>query len=309
MTMRKCYLTYADYCRKRFGTPVQKIAVDGGFSCPNRDGTKGHGGCTFCNGEAFAPSYCRMAKSITQQIDEGIRFHALRRRKATLYVAYFQSYSGTYAPLEVLRSRYEEALSHPAVGGMVVSTRPDCVNEPTLDLLRTLGERKYVAVEYGIESCYDATLSLVHRGHTFECTRQAILATAERGIDVGGHLILGLPGESREQMLTEADILSGLPLSTLKLHQLQLLRNTEMERQWLSNPDAFPPPFGLEEYVSLVAQFLKRLRPDIALERVAASVPPRYLADPARSWHTPDGRHITHEEIAQRVRQRLANLQ
>ncbi len=236
--MRTSYLTYADYCRKRFGGTVQKIAVDGGFTCPNRDGTLGLGGCTFCAGEAFAPSYCRTAGSITEQIDEGIRFHTRRHRQKSLYLAYFQSYSNTYAPLEVLRARYEEALAHSRVSGIVISTRPDCVSEPTLDLLRTLGKQKYIAVEYGIESCYDQTLRTVHRGHTFECTRQAILATAARGIDVGGHLILGLPGESREQMLAEADILSALPLSTLKLHQLQLLRGTEMERQWRSG---WPP--------------------------------------------------------------------
>lgn len=306
--MRTAYFTYADYCRKRFGGTVQKIAVDGGFGCPNRDGTLGHGGCTFCNGEAFVPSYCRTAGSITRQIDEGIRFHARRRQRgATRYVAYFQSYSGTYAPLEVLRSRYREALEHPAVAGIVVSTRPDCVSEGVLDLLGTLSREKYVAVEYGIESCYDSTLDLIRRGHDFGCTRRAIMYTAARGIDVGGHLILGLPGESREQMLAEADILSALPLSTLKLHQLQLLHGSELERLWRENSAAVPPPFGLEEYVALVADFLRRLRPDIAIERVAAAVPPRYLADPARSWHTSDGRHVTHEEIAQRVRQRLAD--
>ena len=221
-------------------------------------------------------------------------------------MAYFQSFSNTYAPLEVLRSRYEEALAHPRVEGLVISTRPDCVSEPTLDLLRTLGKQKYIAVEYGIESCYNQTLRTVHRGHTFECTRQAILATAARGIDVGGHLILGLPGESREQMLAEADILSALPLSTLKLHQLQLLRGTEMERQWRSNPASIPPPFTLDQYIALVADFLCRLRPDIAIERLAAAVPPRYLADPSRSWLRPDGSHITHRDIAQLVRNQLA---
>lgn len=305
MTMRKGYLSYADYCRNRFGTTVQKIAVDGGFTCPNRDGTIGLGGCTFCNGEAFAPAYCRTAGSITKQIDKGILFHERRGRKASRYIAYFQAYSGTYAPVEVLRSRYEEALSHPAVSGMVVSTRPDCVDEPTLDLLRTFGERKYIAVEYGIESCYDSTLRLIRRGHDFECTRQAIRATAQRGIAVGGHLILGLPGESREQMLAEADILSTLPLSTLKLHQLQLLKGSEMDRQWRADPTAIPPPFGLDEYVTLLADFIQRLRPGIVLERVAASVPPRYLADPSRSLRSPDGELITHEQIARRVRQKL----
>ena len=302
-------LTYADYCRRLFGTTVQKIAVDGGFTCPNRDGTLGTTGCTFCNGEAFAPSYCRTAGSITQQIDEGIRFHARRHRKPAKYIAYFQSYSNTYAPLPVLRQRYEEALSHPMVSGLVVSTRPDCISEPTLDLLQRFSEQSYVAVEYGIESCYDDTLRRIHRGHDFACTLHAIRSTAARCIHVGGHLILGLPGESREQMLAEADILSSLPLETLKLHQLQLLRDSELERMWREDPAAVPPPFTVEEYVTLVADFLRRLRPDIAIERLAAEVPPRYQADPSRCWHSSDGSHLRPEDIAHLVSQRLADKQ
>ena len=301
----KAYFTYADYCRQELGGKVRKIAVDGGFTCPNRDGTEGHGGCTFCNGEAFVPAYCRTAGSIAQQIEEGIRFHARRRRRTTRWLAYFQAYSGTYAPVEVLRSRYEEALSHPSVSGMVVSTRPDCVSEPTLNLLQSLSEQKYVAVEYGIESCYDETLRRIGRGHDFECTRRAIEATAQRGIAVGGHLILGLPGESREQMLAEADMLSALPLSTLKLHQLQLLKGTALERQWREDPAAVPPAFELEEYVGLVADFLHRLRKDIAIERMAAEVPPRYLADPSRCWRGDDGKRVGHEDVSRLVVERL----
>ena len=300
-------LTYADYCRRLFGTTVQKIAVDGSFTCPNRDGTLGTTGCTFCNGEAFAPSYCRTAGSITLQIDEGIRFHTRRHRKAPRSVAYFQAYSNTYAPLELLCSRYEEALSHPMISGLVVSTRPDCMSEPTLDLLQRFNEQSYVVVEYGIESCYDDTLRRIHRGHDFACTLHAIHSTAARGIHVGGHLILGLPGESREQMLAEADILSSLPLNTLKLHQLQLLRGSELERMWREDPATVPPPFTVEEYVTLVADFLRRLRPDIAIERIAAEVPPHYQADPSRCWHRDDGSHLRPDDIARLVAQQLSN--
>ena len=300
------YLTYADYCRRLFGTTVQKIAVDGGFTCPNRDGTLGTTGCIFCNGEAFAPSYCRTAGSITQQIDEGIRFHARRHRKPAKYIAYFQSYSNTYAPLPVLRQRYEKALAHPMISGLVVSTRPDCISEPTLDLLQRFSEQSYVAVEFGIESCYNDTLHRIQRGHDFACTERAIRTTAARGIHVGGHLILGLPGESREQMLAEADILSALPLETLKLHQLQLLHGSELERLWREDPAAVPPPFTVKEYVTLVTDFLLRLRPDIAIERVAAEVPPRYQADPSRCWCRDDGSHLRPDDIARLVAQRLA---
>ena len=301
------YNDFGTWIRTAFPYRVQKISIDAGFTCPNRDGTLGATGCTFCNGEAFAPAYCRTAGSITQQIEEGIRFHTRRHRKAPRHVAYFQSYSNTYAPLEVLRQRYEEALSHPMISGLVVSTRPDCVDEEKLDYLASLAQQHYVAVEYGIESCYDGTLRRIQRGHDFACTERAIRATATRGIHVGGHLILGLPGESRKQMLAEADLLSALPLSTLKLHQLQLLRGSELERLWREDPSAVPPPFTVEEYVSLVADFLRRLRPDIAVERLAAEVPPRYMANPSRSWRRDDGSHLRSDDIARLVAQRLSS--
>ena len=258
------YLTLAEYFRHRFGCRVQKLSVDAGFSCPNRDGTLGLTGCTFCAGEAFSPSYCRTAGSITRQIDEGIRFHQWRYRKAAKYLAYFQAYSNTYAPLETLKARYEEALDHPQVSGIVIGTRPDCIDDEKLDYLASLAKDCYVAVEYGIESCYDETLIRIRRGHDFACTERTIRVTAARGLHVGGHLILGLPGESRDQMLAEADILSALPLDSLKLHQLQILKGTELERQWKENPDSVPPPFALDEYIDLVCEFLRRLRPTIS---------------------------------------------
>lgn len=299
------YLTLAEYFRHRFGCRVQKLSVDAGFSCPNRDGTLGLTGCTFCAGEAFSPSYCRTAGSITRQIDEGIRFHQWRYRKAAKYLAYFQAYSNTYAPLETLKARYEEALDHPQVSGIVIGTRPDCIDDEKLDYLASLAKDCYVAVEYGIESCYDETLIRIRRGHDFACTERAIRVTAARGLHVGGHLILGLPGESRDQMLAEADILSALPLDSLKLHQLQILKGTELERQWKENPDSVPPPFALDEYIDLVCEFLRRLRPTIAIERLAGEVPPRYQATPDRSWRRPDGSLLRNEDIPRLVAERL----
>ena len=298
------YLTLSEYFRQRFGCRVQKLSVDAGFTCPNRDGTLGHTGCTFCAGEAFSPSYCRTVGSITRQIDEGIRFHQWRYRKAAKYLAYFQAYSNTYAPLEVLKERYSEALRHPQVSGIVIGTRPDCVDEATLDYLAAVAKECYVAVEYGIESCYDDTLLHIRRGHDFACSERAIRATAVRGLHVGAHLILGLPGESREQMLAEADILSALPIDSLKLHQLQILRGTELERQWLDNPASLPPPFTLDEYIGLVCDFLHRLRPTIAIERLAGEVPPRYQATPDRSWRRPDGTLLRNEDIPRMVAER-----
>ena len=288
-----------------FGTRVQKLSIDAGFCCPNRDGTLNTGGCTFCNNDAFNPSYCQPEKSITQQLDEGIEFHEWRYRKAGRYLAYFQAYSNTYAPLEVLKDRYEEALRHEGVVGLVIGTRPDCVDEAKLDYIATLAQRHYVAVEYGIESCYDKTLARIHRGHDYACTVRAVEATARRGIHCGGHLILGLPGESREEMLAEAEMLSALPLESVKLHQLQILHGSLMAQEWARGEataeNGWLPPFGLEEYIGLVCDFVERLRPDMVVERFAGEVPPRFQAAPERSWRRDDGRLIRNEEIPQRV--------
>lgn len=292
------YNAYSAYFRAKFGTRVQKLSVDGGFSCPNRDGRCGRGGCTFCTNEAFNPSYCRRVATITEQLDEGIAFHRHRYRSAPAYLAYFQAYSNTYAPLEVLRERYDEALRHKGVVGLVIGTRPDCVDEQVLDLLEEYAKRCYVAVEYGIESCYDRTLKAINRGHDFACTEQAIRATAEHGLPVGGHLILGLPGESRNDILAEAELLNALPLTTVKFHQLQILRGTEMEKQYLDGKFRQTLlQFSLDEYIALVCDLLERLRPDLVVERLAGEVPPRYQACPERSFRRPDGRLLRNEEI------------
>lgn len=284
---------------------MQKLSIDAGFCCPNRDGTLNTGGCTFCNNDAFNPSYCQPEKNITQQLDEGIEFHEWRYRKAGRYLAYFQAYSNTYAPLEVLKDRYEEALRHEGVVGLVIGTRPDCVDEAKLDYIATLAQRHYVAVEYGIESCYDKTLVRIHRGHDYACTVRAVEATARRGIHCGGHLILGLPGETREEMLAEAEMLSALPLESVKLHQLQILHGSLMAQEWAKGEataeNGWLPPFGLEEYIGLVCDFVERLRPDMVVERFAGEVPPRFQAAPERSWRRADGRLIRNEEIPQRV--------
>lgn len=259
----------------------QKLPVDAGFSCPNRDGTKGVGGCSFCNPRAFAPAYCRELPTITQQIEEGKRFFAQKHRNQQVhYLVYFQSYSGTYAPIDVLRSRYAEALAVDGVVGLVIGTRPDCVDDAVLDLLSQFVTQGYlVIVELGIESCYDKTLRRINRGHDFACAADAIRRTAARGITVGVHLILGLPGETREELLQEADILSSLPIHQLKLHQLQIMQGTRMAEEWLAHPEQFSL-FTPEEYADLVAAFVRRLRPDIALDRFAAEAPSSMLLAP-----------------------------
>ncbi len=302
------YNAYSAYFRELFGSRVQKLSVDGGFSCPNRDGRVGTGGCSFCTNEAFNPSYCRCVATITEQLDEGIAFHRHRYRSAPVYLAYFQAYSNTYAPLEMLRERYDEALRHEDVVGLVVGTRPDCVDDAVLDLLAGYAQNNYVAVEYGIESCYDRTLKAIKRGHDFACTQRAVRATAERGLPVGGHLILGLPGESRGDLLAEMEMINALPLTTVKFHQLQILRGTEMERQY--QDEDFRRSllqFTLDEYISLVCDLLERLRPDMVVERLAGEVPPRYQACPERSFRRPDGRLLRNEEIPALVEAELTH--
>ncbi len=249
--------------------PGQKLVVDAGFTCP-------HGRCTFCDNAAFHPSYSVPSKSITQQIDEGIAFHAARGRTQGPYLAYFQSFSNTFAPLERLKAVYGEALAHPAVEGLVIGTRPDCVDAKKLDYIASLG---CVRMEYGIESCRDETLRRVHRGHDFACTERAVRETAARGIPVGGHWILGLPGETRETLLEDVAHINALPLDTVKFHQLQILKGTPMAAEFAERPGDFVR-WSLPEYIDLLAGLIERLRPDIAVGRLAASVPPRYLAVP-----------------------------
>ncbi len=265
--------------KQRYGLRLQRLALDGGFTCPNRDGTVGTGGCTFCDNRAFHPSYTE-GKNITEQIEAGIAFHAGRGRQADGYLAYFQAFSNTYAPLEVLRARYEEALSHPAVKGIVIGTRPDCIDDGKLDYLAELKmQGNIVEVEYGIESVYGATLERVNRGHAFACTMDAVTETHRRGVPVGGHIIIGLPGETREMILEEASILSDLPISSLKIHQLQILKGTAIGTEFREHPADFLR-LGPEEYIDLLADFLERLRPDIAIGRIVSSVPPSFTDAP-----------------------------
>lgn len=269
---------YSDCLKKRLGERLQKVAINAGFTCPNRDGTLATGGCTYCNNAAFNPSYCSPDKSIAQQIEEGISFHASHRyKKAQRYLAYFQPYSNTYAPLDTLRKLYDEALQHPLVAGLVVGTRPDCVDKAKLDYLAQLAQTRYVAVEYGVESCYDRTLRRINRGHDFATAQRAICDTAQRGLHVCAHFIFGLPGEAKSEMLAEADIISQLPIGSAKFHQLQLVKGTPMADEYRRCPSDFVR-FEVAEYVNFFIDFLEHLRPDIAIERFAGEAPPRFLA-------------------------------
>ncbi len=271
------YNSYSEYFKNQFGTRVQKVTLDAGFTCPNRDGTKGTGGCTYCNNDAFNPSYCQPHKSITQQISEGIEFHQKRYRRAKNFLAYFQAYSNTYDSLQSIKSRYDEALQFPGVTGLVIGTRPDCIDDLKLEYFARLAEKHYIIIEYGIESCYNRTLESIKRGHTYEDTAEAIIKTAKYGIHTGAHLIFGLPGESREEMLSEAKIVSKLPLDTIKFHQLQIIKDTVMEKQYQKNPEIFSL-FSLEEYIDFIIRFIEKLNPKFVIERFTGEAPPRFQA-------------------------------
>lgn len=272
----KRYNTFVGYFKRRYGERLQKIVLDAGFTCPNRDGHVGRGGCTYCDNAAFHPSYSTAGKPLHQQIDEGIEFHKVRYRNAHNYLGYFQSFSNTYAPLDRLKSLYGEALSHPSVVGIVIGTRPDCVDEEKLDYLAELAKEHIVIVEYGVESCYDETLRRINRGHDFETACKAIKMTAERGIDTGAHFILGLPGETRQMMLDACQAINNLPIRSVKFHQLQIVKGTKMEKEFAQCPQDFER-FSLEEYLDFFVDMLERLRPDLFIERFVGEVPPRFV--------------------------------
>ena len=290
----KRYNSFVGYFKRKYGERLQKIVLDAGFTCPNRDGKVGRGGCTYCDNAAFHPSYSTAGKSLYQQMDEGIEFHKVRYRTTEHYLAYFQSFSNTYGPLEKLQRLYEEALSHPDVVGIVIGTRPDCVDEEKLDYLQALAQGKVlknwsrslagevvrtapvVIVEYGIESCYDSVLERINRGHDFETARCAVQMTADRGIDVGAHFILGLPGETRQMMLDACELINALPLRSAKFHQLQIVKGTRMETEYAECPQDFVR-FSLDEYLDFFTDMLERLRPDLYIERFAGEVPPRFV--------------------------------
>lgn len=275
---KRRYNDFPSFCREIFGERVQKLSIDGGFTCPNRDGKKGTGGCTFCNNESFNPAYCRSVKGITQQIEEGVGFFSAKYQ-GQKYLAYFQAYSNTYAPLDVLRQKYEEALAHSKVVGLVIATRPDAVDDRVLDYLEDLAQRHYICVEYGVESANDDVLALVNRGHTFAEAESVIRRTAGRGIYIGAHLIFGLPGESPDSMLDGAVRLGNLPINILKLHQLQIIRNTRMADDYLRAPEQFRL-YSMEEYLDFVVDVIERINPDIYLERFVNQAPEEYLIAP-----------------------------
>ena len=273
------YNAFGQYMKDLYGQAVYKVNVDAGFTCPNRDGTVSVGGCIYCNNDSFRPTACTSAASVRDQIEKGMPY-LKRRYGAEKFIVYFQPFTNTYAPAETLERLYREALDHPGVVGLAIGTRPDCVDEGKIALLAGLAKDHFILVEYGLQSIYDRTLEFINRGHDYDCFKRALEMTAGRGIKVGAHLILGFPTDTRNDMLDMAEELSRLPIGFLKLHQLQVIKDTLLADMYASKPF---PTFTYEEYLAMVADFLERLSPDIVLQRLFAAAPDDILVAPI--WH------------------------
>lgn len=275
---RRRFNDYSSFIKREFSVRVQKLSLDTGFTCPNRDGTKGEGGCTYCNNKTFNPDYCEPHVEIKKQLDQGINFF-IEKYKTQKYLAYFQAYTNTYADISVLKKMYDEAVSHPKVVGLVIATRPDCVNDEILDLVAEYNKDYYVVIEYGTESTINRTLEMINRRHTYQETVSAVDAAHSRGIKTGLHMILGLPGEDRREILNHAKEISKLPIHTLKLHQLQVIEGTKIAHQFKLMPEIFLN-FTAQDYINLVVKFLENLNPKIIVERFISESPREMLISP-----------------------------
>lgn len=290
------YVEFGPWLQSELGCKVQKISVNAGMTCPNRDGTLGTGGCTFCNNQTFNPAYCRTEKSVTQQLEEGKQFFA-RKYPTMKYLAYFQAYTNTYAELDRLKALYEEALRVEDVVGLVIGTRPDCMPDELLDYLEELNRRTFLIVEYGVESANEDTLVRINRGHTYAQSVETICRTAQRGIRVGAHVILGFPWESHDELMRQAEDIGRLPLTTLKLHQLQLIRGTQLAREYAQQP--WPVPTA-EEYIDLVLHYISRLPYGLVMERFVSQSPPEMVIAP--QWG------LKNHEFANLLRNRMVKF-
>ena len=270
------YNDYGTWIRRQFPYRVQKISIDAGFTCPNRDGRISTGGCIYCDNRTFNPSYCQRRHSVTEQLEEGKRFFA-HKYPDMKYLAYFQAFTNTYAPLAQLKLLYEEALSVPDIVGIVIGTRPDCMPDELLDYLAELNEQTFVLVEYGVESTNDETLLRINRGHTFQQSCDAIERTHQRGLLTGAHIILGLPGEDADESLRQAPVISGLSIDILKIHQMQIIRGTRLAELYAAKPFHI---YTVDEYIRLIAEYIQRLRPDMVLERFVSQSPKDLLIAP-----------------------------
>jgi radical SAM protein (TIGR01212 family) len=275
-TSTRRYNAFGQYMKDLYHRPVYKVNVDAGFTCPNRDGTVSIGGCIYCNNNSFRPVACTSSLSVREQIEKGIPY--LRSRYGSeKFIVYFQPYSNTYASVDILERLYREALDHPGVVGLAIGTRPDCIDEEKIALLESLAKDHFILVEYGLQSIYDKTLEFINRRHDYACFKNALEMTAGRGIRIGAHIILGFPTETRDEMLGMADELSRLPIEFLKVHQLQIVKETALAGLFAEKPF---PTFGYREWIEMLADFLERLSPHIVIQRLFAAAPDDILIAP-----------------------------
>ena len=294
----KRYNDFSSFIRKKFNARVQKVSINAGFTCPNKDGTKGLGGCTYCNNNTFNPDYCKPIKSITLQIEEGIEFFS-KKYKSQSYLAYFQAYTNTYAPLSQLKEMYQEALSHPEIIGLVIATRPDSIKDDVLDYLEGLSKKYFIKLEFGLESTKDETLTLINRCQTHADAIDAFSRAKGRGLHLGAHLILGLPKESKSEMINHAKNISALPVNTLKIHHLQIVKHTMMAIQYKKDPNFFSF-MELDEYIDLVIDFLEYLDPKIIIERFFSESPDKMLIYPRYGLKNFEVQHLVQRRLNER---------
>ena len=292
----KLYNDYSSWVQRTFGMRVQKISIDAGFTCPNRDGTKGKGGCIYCDNTTFSPQYCSPKKTMSQQLEEGIAFFS-KKYPTQKYIAYFQSYTNTYASVEQLETIYKEALSYPNIIGLAISTRPDCINIEIIELLKRICTDCFLSVELGIESTSNITLERINRCHSFEDSIKAIQLLDAHNIKIGAHLILGLPGEDHNQIIEHAQILSALPIHTLKLHQLQVIKGTKLEELYRLDP-SIVTTYSADEYIDLCISFLEHLNPEIIIERFTSESPLNKVIAP--KWNG-----LKNFEIVEKIKKRM----
>jgi len=299
MQTEKRYNDFSSFIRRKFNTRVQKVSIDAGFTCPNKDGTKGVGGCTYCNNNTFNPDYCKPIKPIKQQINEGIEFFS-KKYKTQKYLAYFQAFTNTYAPLADLKKMYEEALDHEDVIGLVVATRPDCIKDDVLDYLEELAAAgNFIKLEFGLESTKNETLEAINRCQTHEEAIDAFERANGRGLHLGGHLILGLPGETKEDMMNHAKMVSQLPINTLKIHHLQIVKHTMMAVQFKKTPEMFTF-MELDEYIDFVVDFVEKLKPEIIIERFFSESPASMLIYPKYGLKNFEVKHLVEKRLEER---------
>ncbi len=299
MEKQKRYNDFSSFIKRKFNVRVQKVSIDAGFTCPNKDGSKGVGGCTYCNNNTFNPKYCKPIKPIKVQINEGIDFF-YKKYKTQKYLAYFQAFTNTYAPLSDLKRIYQEALSHPDILGLVIATRPDSIKDEVLDYLEALAKMGiFIKLEFGLESTNDNTLEIINRCQTHQEAIDTFNRAKDRGLHLGGHLILGLPRETKEDMLEHAKKISELPINTLKIHHLQIVKHTMMAKQFKDNPDFFTF-MKLEEYIDLVVDFLELLNPNIIVERFFSESPSKMLIYPKYGLKNFEVKHLVEKRLEER---------